>query len=63
LKTAGASGASGAGSNVVRNTDLTRTYQAVLNSEVDATNAALTHKGTFRVWGEGCTARPITPGR
>ena len=30
--TAGASGASGAGSNVVRNTDLTTTYQAVVLS-------------------------------
>jgi hypothetical protein len=49
-KTAGASGASGSGSNVVRNTDLTTTYQAVLKSEIDASNAALTHKGTFRVW-------------
>lgn len=46
--TAGATGASG--TNVIRNTDLTTTYQAVLKSEIDATNAALTHKGTFRVW-------------
>jgi hypothetical protein len=45
--TAGATGASG---TVQRNTDLTTTYQALLKSEIDATNAALTHKGTFRVW-------------
>jgi hypothetical protein len=49
-KTAGATGASGSGSNVVRNTDLTTTYQAVLKSELDTSNAALTHKGTYRVW-------------
>jgi hypothetical protein len=49
-KTAGATGASGSGSNVVRNTNLTSTYQAILRSEIDATNAALTHKGTYRVW-------------
>jgi hypothetical protein len=45
--TAGATGASG---TVQRNTDLTTTYQALLKSEIDATNAALTHKGTYRVW-------------
>lgn len=53
--TAGAAGASG--SNVIRNTDLTTTYQAILKSEIDATNAALTHKGTFVVW-----ARLYRPG-
>jgi hypothetical protein len=35
--------------SVIRNTDLTTSYQAVLKSEIDATNAALTHKGSFRV--------------
>jgi hypothetical protein len=49
-KVAGASGASGSGSNVVRNTDLVPTYQAILKSEIDATNAALTHVGSLRIW-------------
>lgn len=46
--TAGAAGASG--TNVIRNTDLTTTYQAILKSEIDSSNLALTHKGTFRIW-------------
>ena len=46
--TAGAAGASSA--NVVRNTDLVPTWQGILKSEIDATNAALTHKGSFRVF-------------
>lgn len=49
-KVAGAAGASGAGSNVIRNTDLTTTLQALLKSEIDASNLALTHKGDFRIW-------------
>lgn len=48
MDTAGAAGASG--TNVIRNTDLTTTYQAILKSEIDSSNLALTHKGTFRVW-------------
>jgi hypothetical protein len=46
--TAGAGGASG--TNVIRNTDLVPSYQAILRSEIDASNTALTHKGDFRVW-------------
>jgi hypothetical protein len=49
-KVAGATGAFGAGSNVVRNTDLNPTYQALLRSEIDTSNLALTHKGDFRIW-------------
>ncbi len=53
---AGATGASGSGSNVMRNTDLTTTYQAVLKSTLLSGTASLTHKGTFRVWAR--TYRP-----
>lgn len=47
---AGATGASGSGSNVMRNTDLTTTYQAVLKSTILSGTASLTHKGTYRIW-------------
>jgi hypothetical protein len=46
--TAGAAGASG--TNVIRNTDLIPTWQAILRSEIDTSNAALEHKGDFRVF-------------
>jgi hypothetical protein len=46
--TAGAGGASG--TNVIRNTNLLSVYHAILKSEIDASNTALTHKGDFRVW-------------
>lgn len=47
--TGGASGASGGGNNVVRQTDLNPNPSAVLSSEIFGTGH-LTHVGDFRVW-------------
>jgi hypothetical protein len=47
---AGPSGASGAGSNVMRNTALTTIYQAMLSTQAVSAGAHLSHIGTFRVY-------------
>lgn len=49
-KTAGATGASGAGSNVVRNTDLTTSFVSILSGQLSASSTYLSHVGTFRVF-------------
>jgi hypothetical protein len=49
-KATGAAGASGTAPNVIRHTDLIPTWRAILKSEIDATNLALTHEGSFRIW-------------
>jgi hypothetical protein len=46
----GPSGASGAGSNVMRNTALTTNYLAILSTQATGGGAHLTHVGTFRVY-------------
>lgn len=46
----GPSGASGAGSNVMRNTALATTYQAILSTQASGGGAHLSHIGTFRVF-------------
>jgi hypothetical protein len=47
---AGPSGASGGGSNVMRNTGLTTAYQAILSTQATGGGAHLSHVGTFRVF-------------
>lgn len=47
---AGPSGASGAGSNVMRNTALGASYQSILSTQATAAGAHLSHVGAFRVW-------------
>jgi hypothetical protein len=47
---AGPSGASGAGSNVMRNTDITTSYQAILSTQASGGGAHLSHIGSFRVY-------------
>ena len=47
---AGPSGASGAGSNVMRNTALTTSYLAIMSTQATAAGAHLSHVGTFRVY-------------
>lgn len=47
---AGPSGASGAGSNVVRHTALTTIPQAILSTQATGGGAHLSHIGTFRVY-------------
>jgi hypothetical protein len=47
---AGPSGASGAGSNVVRQASLSSTYQAMLSTQATGGGAHLTHVGTFNVF-------------
>lgn len=49
-KTAGATGASGSGSNVVRNTDLTTTFVSILSGQLSASSTYLSHVGTYRVF-------------
>jgi hypothetical protein len=46
---AGPAGASGSGSNVMRNTALFPSYQAILSSQASGGGAHWTHAGTFRV--------------
>lgn len=46
----GPTGASGAGSNVMRNTALATSYQAVLSTQATAAGAHLSHVGQFSVW-------------
>jgi hypothetical protein len=46
----GPAGASGAGSNVMRNTALTTSYQAVLSTQATGGGAHLSHIGTFQVY-------------
>jgi urease accessory protein UreF len=46
----GVSGASGGGSNVMRNTDLLTSYQAILSTQATGGGAHLSHVGTFRVY-------------
>jgi hypothetical protein len=46
----GPTGASGAGSNVVRHTSLTNTEQAILSTQATGGGAHLSHVGTFRVY-------------
>lgn len=46
----GPSGASGAGSNVMRNTSLATTYQAILSTQATGAGAHLSHVGTFRAY-------------
>lgn len=46
---AGPSGASGAGSNVMRNTTLSTTYQAVMSTQATGGGAHLSHVGDYRV--------------
>jgi hypothetical protein len=46
----GPSGASGAGSNVMRNTALASSYQAILSTQAISAGAHLSHIGTFRVF-------------
>jgi hypothetical protein len=53
---AGPSGASGGGSNVMRNLVLTTNYQAILSTQLTGGGAHLSHIGTFRVY-----ARVQTP--
>lgn len=47
---AGPAGASGAGSNVMRNTALTTAYQAILSTQATAAGAHLSHIGTLHVY-------------
>jgi hypothetical protein len=47
---AGPSGASGAGSNVMRNAALTTSFLAVLSTQASGAGAHLTHVGTFRLY-------------
>lgn len=47
---AGPAGASGAGSNVVRQGTLTGTYQAMLSTQATGGGAHLSHVGTFHIW-------------
>lgn len=49
-KTAGATGASGSGSNVVRNTDLTTSFVSILSGQLSASSTYLSHVGTYRVF-------------
>jgi hypothetical protein len=46
----GPTGASGAGSNVVRHTSLTNTEQAILSTQATGGGSHLSHVGTFRVF-------------
>jgi len=46
----GPSGASGGGSNVMRNTALATSYSSVLSTQASGAGAHLSHVGTFRVW-------------
>jgi hypothetical protein len=46
----GPTGASGGGSNVMRNTGLISSYQAVLSTQATGGGAHLSHIGTFRVY-------------
>lgn len=48
--TAGASGASGSGSNVMRNTDLTTSYIGIVSTQATGGGAHMSHIGTFRVY-------------
>jgi hypothetical protein len=47
---AGPAGASGAGSNVMRQTSIATAYQAILSTQATAAGAHLSHVGTFRVY-------------
>jgi hypothetical protein len=46
----GATGASGGGSNVMRNTSLTNAYQGILSTQATGGGAHLSHIGTFRMF-------------
>jgi hypothetical protein len=47
---AGPTGASGSGSNVMRNTSLRDVYQSVLSTQIASGSAHMTHLGNFRVF-------------